>query len=163
MVLSTIMCSAQSSAPEVSLASAVEAFNARAKSDPVGNTQPPLTVDETVAAIRGWIRKQHPAPDEYYRAFQKIADTLSLSAGSRLDFTTGWKNYNGFDFVVWWVDFTISDPSSARPDPATTGSYTFRIRDRKISCRPAASLSGQRKRETRASGSDGDRPSEEKK
>jgi hypothetical protein len=147
--LTSVTCPAEPFAAVIPLATAVERFNARAKLDPVGKTEPPLTVDEAVAAIRGWIRKHHPVSDEYYQAFQKIAETLALPAGSRLDFTTSWKNYNGYDFVVWWVDLTVIDPS-AGSDSTTAGSYTYRIRDRKISCRPTTETPGTTKIETRA-------------
>jgi hypothetical protein len=132
-------CSAEDVVPERSFLSAIGRFNAEAMLNPVGKDQPPLTVDEMVAAIRGWVRKEHAVPDDYYSAFQKSADTLTLPAGARLDFTTGWKNYNGYDFVVWWVDLTFRDPSSVHSDSANTGSYTFRLRDRKVNCRPATS------------------------
>src|SRR5438046_396842 len=39
---------------EVSLGQAVEDFNRRAQSTKIGKTQPPLTVEEVVAAIHDW-------------------------------------------------------------------------------------------------------------
>jgi hypothetical protein len=149
LALTSAVYPAEPFAAETPLAAAVERFNAQAKLDPIGKDQPPLTVDETVAAIRGWVRKHHSVTDEYYQAFQKIADTATLPAGSRLDFTTGWKNYNGYDFVVWWVDLTLSPPSPGGSEPATAAGYTYRIRDRKLSCRPAT-VSDRGKIETRA-------------
>src|SRR5687768_367833 len=109
-------CAAETFRAETPLATAVERFNARAQLDPVGKTEPALTVDETVASIRGWIRKHRPVSDKYYEAFQKVADTLTLPAGSRLDFTTRWKNYHGHDFVVWWIHLAINDPEATSTD-----------------------------------------------
>jgi len=51
LALSTTICSAQPGAPEMSLANAVEAFNARAKSDPVGTTQPRKTLIESIKSL----------------------------------------------------------------------------------------------------------------
>jgi hypothetical protein len=148
--LDVLNCYSETFSAETPLTTAVEQLNGRAKLDPVGKTQPPLTVDETMTAIRGWICKQHPVPDTYYEAFQKIADTLTLPAGPRLDFTTGWKNYNGYDFVVWWVDLTLADPAGAKSERALASSYTFRIRDQKISSRAAEGGNDKGSIETRA-------------
>src|SRR6516165_6186366 len=60
------------------LADAVEEFNQRAQQDATGKDQPALTVDEVVAAIRGWIRERVPATDEVYNVYQTIADTQKL-------------------------------------------------------------------------------------
>jgi uncharacterized protein (TIGR03067 family) len=144
-------CAAETFRAETPLATAVERFNARAQLEAVGKTEPPLTVDETVAAIRGWIRKQRPIPDRYWEAFQKVADTLTLPAGSRLDFATRWRNYNGYDFVVWWIHLSINDPEATSTDPATVENYTLQIRDRKISSRPASGGDIPSRIETRVS------------
>lgn len=151
IALATAVCAADPFAAEIRLATAVERFNARAKLDAVGKAESPLTAEEVVAAIRGWVRKQHPVPDAFYNAFQTVANTQTLPAGSRLDFTTGWQKNNGHDFVVWWVDLTLSDPAAPGSDPATTAAFTYRIRDRKISLRPATKAPNPRKVETRVS------------
>ncbi len=110
------------------LADAVKAFNAEASMDRVGKDQSPLTEDEVVAALRGWIRDKVPASDEIYDAYQTIAETRKLPEGSRLTRTTRWSGYNGYHFTVWWVDLNIRTGEN-------TG-YTYRIRDRKITSRP---------------------------
>jgi len=116
---------------EVTLAEAVKDLNRRAQNDATGKTQPALTEDEVVAAIRGWVREQvPPAPDTMYDAYQAIADARKLPEGARLDFTTGWVGFNKHDFDVWWVDLSITTGPQA--------SYTFRIRDQKLRCRPVA-------------------------
>ncbi len=132
IVCLTVSIPIQAADGSFSLADAVKDFNARAAKDKTGKDQPPLTVAEVVAAIRGWIRDQTPsATDDVYRAFQKVAMTKQLSEGARLSYCTGWLGYNGYDFDVWWVDLTL--PTGART------AYTFRIRARMINSRPAAS------------------------
>lgn len=110
------------------LADAIQDFNQRATRDVIGKGQPALTDDEVVAAIRGWIRKQHPASDEVYKVYQTIANTKKLPEGTTLTFTTKWLWPNEYEFDVWWVDLNIKTGSDTE--------YTFRIRDRKLRCRP---------------------------
>jgi hypothetical protein len=76
----------------------------------------------------GWIREQVKATDDVYKVYQTIADTKTLPEGATLTFTTGWSGFNGHHFDVWWVDLTI------KTGPNTV--YTFRLRDRKLRCRP---------------------------
>jgi len=111
-----------------SLSDAVKEFNWKAQTDPIGKGQPLLTEDEVVAAIRGWIREQMPAPDAVYNAFQQVAETKRLPPTAKMDFTTGWHGYKGFHFEVWWIDLTLTEGSKH--------GYTYRLRDRKIRCRP---------------------------
>jgi hypothetical protein len=111
------------------LVDAVADFNARAMKDQIGRVQPPLTADEVIAAIRGWIRERTPVDEATYQVFQTIADTGTLPIGADLRFITRWRGYNGYDFDVWWVDLTVKKGEKA--------GYTFRIRDQKIASRPA--------------------------
>jgi hypothetical protein len=110
------------------LADTVAAFNTEAARDAIGRHEPPLTEDEVVAALRGWIRKRHPVSDDVYKLFQAIAETRQLPEGAELTFTTAWSGYNDLHFDVWWVDLSLSTGQG-------TG-YTYRIRDRKIRSRP---------------------------
>jgi hypothetical protein len=112
------------------LADAIKEFNQRAQKDARGKDQPALTEDEVIAAIRGWIREQVPAPDEVYKVYQTIADIKKLPKSATLRFTTRWTGHNNHEFDVWWIDLDIKTG-------ANTG-YTFRIRDRKLRCRPLA-------------------------
>ena len=65
-----------------SLGNAVEAFNERASANAIGKHQPPLTEDEVVASIWGWIRDYGPpVSDHVYAIFQKIAETRKLPEG----------------------------------------------------------------------------------
>lgn len=113
---------------DMTLADAVKEFNERAQNDATGKAQPPLTEDEAIAAIRGWIRKQVPVPDDVYKVYQTIADTRKLPDGADLTFTTKWSGFNNHEFDVWWVDLTVkTGPKSG---------YTYRLRDHKLRCRP---------------------------
>ena len=110
------------------LKAAVETFNQEAAADEIGKTQPPLTEDEVVAAIRGWIPEHTPGVrDDQYARFQEIAESRKLPEGSELTFCPGWTGYRGFQFTVWWIDLTIKTGKKS--------GYTFRIRDQKISSR----------------------------
>jgi hypothetical protein len=112
------------------LADAVKEFNQRARKDATGKDQLALTEDEVVAAIRGWVREQVPASDEVYKVYQTIADTKKLPDGATLEFRTKWPKFNNYEFDVWWVNLNIKTGADA--------GYTFRIRDRKLRCRPVA-------------------------
>jgi uncharacterized protein (TIGR03067 family) len=106
------------------LLDAVKEFNQRARWN---ETEPALTEDEVVAAIRGWNREQHPATDKVYKTYQTIADTKKLPAEATLTYTTKCTG-NRLEFDVWWVDLNIKT--------GVDSGYTFRIRDRKLRCRP---------------------------
>jgi hypothetical protein len=111
------------------LTDAVRAFNAEAAENPIGKTQPPLTEDEVVAAIRGILRELTPMTDEVYNAYQKVAETRTLPPRATLHFTTDWvPRLEGFHFTVWWADLSIMTGEHA--------GYNYRLRDRKISSRP---------------------------
>jgi len=110
------------------LADEVKKFNDRARFDPIGEKQSPLTVDEVVAAIRGWIRKTVPVDDNVYEEYLRIAETKMLPEGATLTQCTSWAGYNNHVFDVWWIDLNIKLGEHS--------GYTFRIRDQKIRCRP---------------------------
>jgi len=112
---------------EVTLAEAVKGFNRRAQENATGKTQPPLTEDEVVAAIRAWDREEEPATDEIYKAYQAIADTRKLPAGATFEFITKWSVFNGHEFGVWWINLEITGPDTG---------YGFRVRHQMLRCRP---------------------------
>ncbi len=113
----------------VSLAEAVKQFNAEAAKDRFGKSQPPLTENEVLTAIRGWDRSSTPASDDVFATYQTIAETGQLPAGSKLRFTTRWTT-DRLDFDVWWIDLDV--------ETGPKQGYTFRIRDRKLASRPLA-------------------------
>ena len=111
-----------------SLSDAVKQFNAKAAKDPIGAKEPPLTEDEVVAAIRGWIRSETKVDDKTYATYIMIINSRKLPEGASLGFTTGWSGYHGYDFTVWWIDLNV------KTGPRT--GYTYRIRSRLISSEP---------------------------
>lgn len=117
------------SAPEHSLSTAVRAFNQEAAANATGRTQPPLTEDEVIAAIRGWIPEYGPdVTDDVYQQFQEIAESRELPPHTEFSFHTDYRGYRGFNFKVWWIDLKVGNGKRT----GLTG-YTFRIRDQKIS------------------------------
>ncbi len=128
-VIAASAFAAQSDTTEtVSLKAAVEDFNQKARTHPIGKSQPPLTEDEVIAAIRGWIPEDTPrVTDDIYDKFQEIAESRELAKGADLSFRPGWTGYRGYSFKVWWIYLSIKTGKN-------TG-YTFRIRDQKISSR----------------------------
>ena len=111
-----------------SLKAAVENFNQKTRTHSIGKTQLPLTEDEVVAAVRGWIPEHTPGvTDDVFDQFQEIAESRKLPEGAELSFCPGWTGYRGYRFKVWWIDLSIKTGEK-------TG-YTFRIRDQKISSR----------------------------
>ncbi|HEY3103762.1 MAG TPA: hypothetical protein VGJ69_09215 [Pyrinomonadaceae bacterium] len=87
----------------VRLAQAVQDFNARAARDEVGQTQPPLKVEEVLAAIRGWSMAEEPIESSAFAEFQKIGANEIMPPGSFLDFGKDAENRNGYDTEAWSV------------------------------------------------------------
>ncbi len=118
----------QDDAAATTLSAAVAKFNQQTRTHPVGKSQLPLTEDEVIAAIRGWIQEHTPGvTDKIYNAFQEIAESLKLPDGAEFTFCAGWTGYRGYRFDVWWIDLSI-------PTGENEG-FSFRIRDQKISSR----------------------------
>jgi beta-lactamase regulating signal transducer with metallopeptidase domain len=109
------------------LAEAVKEFNAKAQSNPIGRSQPPLTEDEVIAAITGWQRDEGIVSDEVYAIYQKIAETRTLPAEATLDSTTSWVMPSR-SFDVWWIDLVVKN--------TPISGYAHRIRDVKLRSRP---------------------------
>ena len=116
---------------QIALVDAVKQFNDMAKKQTIGKTQPPLTEDEVVAAIRGWRGTEGPAADALYRAFQQIADTKKLPRGWNLTSAETWR-FNNYDFDVWRIELEIATA------PNTQARIV--IRDQKLRVRPASRL-----------------------
>ena len=96
------------------------AFNEKAAKDSIGRSQPPLTEDEVIAAIRDWMRQQIKVDDETYVIYKKIADTKMLPKRAKLDFTTRGKTFYGSDLKLWCVTLVV--------ETGTNSSCTFIIR-----------------------------------
>ena len=123
---------------DANLEDGVKRFNERTKELGVGLDEPPLTKDEVIAAIRGWIPKQNPVEAVMLESFQRVAETGILPAGSSFTFTTRWTGYNGYAFEVWWVDLTMPEIANDEdlPGQQRPVGYTYRIRARTLRSRP---------------------------
>ena len=115
------------------LAEAIEEFNVKAASDPIGRDQPPLTEDEVVAAIL-WsdLNKTEKVTDKEYRAFRQIAETRRLPKGSEFEVMKGFRPNADIEFKAWSV--RIRMPRLIEGMEGWT--YAFPIRWRNISSQP---------------------------
>jgi hypothetical protein len=125
---------ALASGPDFSaLRAAVEAFNAQSLSSPIGKDQPPLSVEEVVAAIRLTERTEHPAAtDALFGSLQRIATTGKLPPGAQLEVLTGLDRGGAFLFDVWYVRMMLPKDEG--------GTYSFPIRSRTIRSRPVGEV-----------------------
>ena len=122
---------------EVSLAQAVEEFNQRARENRIGQTQPQLTVDEVIAAIRDWNVKDEPINIKVYAIFQNIAQTAMMPKGSYLFFSTGTGAYRGYDIDAWHIYIRVG--LDKYPDDLVgVPAYSRLIRTQYITSRPAS-------------------------
>jgi len=115
----------------ISLKEAVATFNAITAKYGVGKSELPLTEEEVVAAIRGWVPEQesHPPSKKVYEEYQKIGATGKLPKGAHFTLITGSTGYKGYDFDVWWIDLYVETGGEKQ--------HVFRIRNRFLRCRPA--------------------------
>jgi RNA polymerase sigma factor (sigma-70 family) len=126
------------------LKDAVEALNEKTatgyfdmewlRNPPLAKTQwpAPVTVDEVIAAIRGWDQKKYPVVDTTYRIFQQIAESKALPTGARLYFRDEWKHPGGqdkFEYRVWRIQLDVMTGKD-------TG-YGFVIREQRLDRRIA--------------------------
>jgi hypothetical protein len=87
---------------------AVDKFNQRTAGQADFLSQSPLTEEEVIAAIRGWIPEHTPGvTNEVYDQFQQIAESGMLPHGAELRETDRWNGYRDFVFEVWWIDLSI--------------------------------------------------------
>ena len=123
-------------AGEQPLSTAVTAYNQKAAR--IGVREPPLTEEEVIAAIRGWNRTEYKVDDQTYAFCQRIADSKSLPAQAKLDWTPR-RTYRGSDYIQWSAALTVTTRDwrkgikyhfSAEPDGSFT--YSFPIRGRLI-------------------------------
>jgi len=122
---------------EVSLARAVRDFNRRAALDSTGRRQPPLRVEEVVAAIRCWDREEQPVSDSLFKVFLTIANTRRLPKGSYIFFIPGVVAINGYDVDAWWIDLRLG-LDQYPTDMADMPVIGRRIRTIYITSRPTA-------------------------
>ncbi len=103
----------------VPLAEAVAAFNRSDSMNQPGENEPPLTVDEVVAAIRTWDRRRHPVDDEVYELIKEIAESRTMPPNA---WFRSIRRIGMLDLHTVDLGMTLADKSG----------FVFRIRDRKI-------------------------------
>jgi hypothetical protein len=117
----------------------VKAFNRVARTDKIGKSQPPLTVDEVIAAIRLIDIKKFYMAEECRDEFNLIANEKSIESIDKFQFTHGWGplKIDGelSQFKVWWIDLRIERDSIKDRFGRTPAYSNLRIRDRTISTR----------------------------
>jgi hypothetical protein len=109
----------------VPLAEAIRKFNEEAKRDPVGKEQPPLTLDEVLAAIRLPDKKHYAsATDEQFAEFKRIAETQVFPATAEFE-VLGWMDPGGdYLYQMWDVRIMLTAPEG--------NTYSFTVRRRLI-------------------------------
>jgi hypothetical protein len=93
----------------VSLAASVSTFNRRAADDPIGKSQPVLTEDAVIAAIR-WAmldRNTLLVNDETFRTLKDIIANHTLPTGFDLEYLTGFEPNDEVAFEKWSVRLRI--------------------------------------------------------
>ncbi len=128
-VIAVVAFAGPDDATATTLNEAVAKFNQKTRTHPIGKSQLPLTEDEVIAAIRGWIPEHTPdVTDKIYNAFQEIAESRKLPPdGAEFSFRADWTGYRGYRFDIRWIDLTIATGKNE--------ACSFRIRDQKISSR----------------------------
>ena len=117
------------------LARAVGEFNERAKQTEIGKTQPPLTAEEVLAAVRDWNSKEDPIEPKMFAALQEAAKGGMLPKGAYLSYSSGSLSRNGYDIDAWNIYLQVGlDKYPA--DLVGVPSYRNLIRRQYIASRP---------------------------
>ena len=110
------------------LSEAITSFNKESRSDSIGASQTPITVEEVVAAILLWERPASaPVSDELLASFKKIASFRILPDNASFESLTGYDRGGTHVFDVWSVRI--------RMERADGSSYAFVIRERAVGAR----------------------------
>ncbi len=140
MVLGSACCSVSTAQDSTPLKEAVAAFNEKAAAYLAPHVDQkhlsehqlptPLTVDEVVAAIRGWDRQKVSVDDRVFRIYQEIAETKVLPPRAQLRFTLQWWHQSGeYEDEVWRIDLDVMT--------SETSGYGFRVRNQTLKRRVA--------------------------
>jgi hypothetical protein len=94
-------------AEDVSVSRAVEDFNRFAQCHQLGKTQPPLTVDEFLAAIRDADPAEEKIQPWVYKLYRRISKTQMMPKGTFIDFGLGAINERGYDINLWSIELYV--------------------------------------------------------
>ena len=114
------------------LEAAITEFNAM-HNEVEGLRQPPLTLQEVLAAILDWKSRRSDAPvdDKTFAKFQEIALRHQLPTGTKLEAIPTFETETGDTFKIWSV--RISMPQVAKPNQT----YAFTIREQHLAVNSA--------------------------
>jgi hypothetical protein len=119
------------------LAQAVEDFNQRLQRTQVGKTQPPLTEEEVLAAIRDMRRGEDEIPPYLFERLQLAAKGLMLPKGSYFSFLTGTVSFRGYDIDALNIYLQLG-LDKYHADLVGVPSFSHLIRRQYISSRPTS-------------------------
>ena len=127
---------------EISLNEAIEVFNGLAQCEEVGKAQPPLSVDEVIAAIRDYNCKKDSLDEKNLCAeFQKVAETGVMPKGALLDYRGGIggysisRGYDKYDIKTWEI-YLYLRLDKYRNDLKNVPQFSHLIRLKYISSKP---------------------------
>jgi hypothetical protein len=121
------------------LSQAVAEFNERARRTQVGKTQPPLTVEELLAAIRDWNPDEDAIEPAMFAELQRAAKSGMMPKGAYLNYNSGTLARNGYDIDAWNIYLRVGLDKYA-DDLVGVPAYMVLIRRQYIASRPEESL-----------------------
>ena len=87
----------------LTLDEAVGEFNIMANCHPIGKNQPPLKVEELLAAVRDISKKDKSRESWLPQRYRKISEGGVLPLGSYIDYRIGVSNRDGYDVSEWTI------------------------------------------------------------
>jgi hypothetical protein len=88
---------------DVPLAQAVDQFNKEARCVPNGESQPPLTVVELLAAVRDVQLSEEGFSSSYLKVFRRISSEQIMPKGTLIWYEFGYQQPGGYDVDYWKI------------------------------------------------------------
>jgi hypothetical protein len=111
----------------VPLVDAVAEFNVTYAGYPNSESQPPLSQEEVVAAIRFYQRDNATVTDVEFQRFKQVADTLELPRDFQFEVITTFRGPE-YEIEAWSVRLVMPTHNGRR-------TWAFQIREKMIRCR----------------------------
>ena len=121
---------------EMKVEEAVAEFNLRALSNRIGKTQPPLSAEEVLTAIRSWEIGEEPIDRNVFGEFQKISKSGLFPKGAYIDFFSGYNARNGHDIEAWIIFIKVRLNQNYDMEQDERPLYSHKIRMKFISSKP---------------------------
>ena len=98
----------------MSLAEAIRVFNARAAENPIGKSQPPLTEEEVIAAIRWSLLEidKLAVSDKTIQTLRRTIDSRELPRGFELEVLTDFEPNDRMEVTMWSVRAAHTRPAA---------------------------------------------------